>query len=1237
MIRFYGHLKDRYGEGLHVDVSSPAEAVRACSAVLPGFREYFGPGLYHVLVGGEAQTLETIAFPSGQLEISFVPVVEGGKSSLTQILLGAALIAVALTNPFGWAAMGTKGAWGLSMMLGLGASMALGGIARLLASTPTLDEEKNNNGNFFSGPENTVTQGACIPVGYGEMLCGSVVVSAGTSAESYAKGAGGGPFGGNPGTWTETSNVWSNAGDGLTAPLCLSIDPEGDEDAKIVEHAKVLDLISEGPIYGLSTGDLQSVYLDHTPCQNNDGSLNTRDTHFALVYGAVNQPAIKGMSDVESEFAIGSKASTTDPVISTVTNTNATAARVKVSVPALYNESKGDSVSFTIDILADGGAWTTVSGGTISDHFTSKFIKAYRIPLSGNGPWQVRLTRTTADNTSSTRMNDIYFESLTTIIEARLSYPYCAMAAVSVDAEQYSKVPSRTYLLKLRLLQVPANYDPITRTYATSGTGTVDGVWDGTFKTAWSDNPAWVFYDMASHKRYGAGDFLAATNLDKWALYTIAQYCDEFVDDGHGGTEPRFTCNCLITTRQEGIKLLGYLASVFRGICYWGSGLVTAVQDTDASPAAMFTASNVIDGKFSYSGTARRARHTAVVVYWDDPNNLYKKTPEYIEDQAAIATLGLNVLEVVAYGCTSQGQARRLGLWTLACELLETETVTFDTALEGVVSRPGEIIQIQDQFRLGTRCGGRIVSSTETQVVLDSPVTLAAGIAYQISCMLPSGAVETRVVSTGASTTDTIDVTVAFTAAPQEQGQWVMVAGDGSMDAELYRLITITESDGVYTHTALQHDAAKYLAIETGLVITPTQAAAFNPHKSVLNLTLAEQLQDIGDQLSLALVASWSARTGAVGYSATCSLNYGPWQTMAVTGTSARIMGAQIGSYRVRVAAHYPSGISAYVETPTTITGASVLTAPIEDLVSVYVSGQSRIQWDALAIQGIIYEIRIGTSWGTAKVLSRTTNGWLDTTSDGTYWVAAKYLNSYGTPASIAVSGATLTTNVVATWDESVTSWAGTLSGDAINSGGDLTLTAGKSLGYYEVPASHVIDLGTEQVCTVSAVYAFAGVMTSDVDDWANVDLIPNVDGESSNLADVVLQIDTAPASGTFTGTWKTFVPGQYKARKFKMRLVLTSDSPEVSPWVSAFAWTVDMPDRQERGTGVTTSASAVTTVTFAKPFQVTPNIQILIADKVAGDVVVFTTAASTTGFSFEIRNAGTRVSRTVNWIAQAY
>ena len=321
----------------------------------------------------------------------------------------------------------------------------------------------------------------------------------------------------------------------------------------------------------------------------------------------------------------------------------------------------GTSASFIIELQTNGGGFVKVVSDTFSGKTTSKYSRDYLIPVSG-GPWDIRVTRTSADDPNTYTQSQIWFDELTTVISTKLEYRHTAIAGISIDARQFSAVPTRAYDVYGLIINVPSNYDPIARTYT--------GTWDGTFKLAWSNNPAWVFYDLLINQRYGLGSYIDPTLVNKWELYTISQYCDQLVPDGYGGQEPRFTCNAYITNDQDAYKTMQDLASVFRAIVYWASGAISLVQDAPSDPVQLFTAANVIDGSFQYQGASSKAIHTVCLVTYKDPNNWYENNVEYVQDDEAVAQYGVIKTQINAFGCTSRGQAHRLGRWLLYSEKL---------------------------------------------------------------------------------------------------------------------------------------------------------------------------------------------------------------------------------------------------------------------------------------------------------------------------------------------------------------------------------------------------------------------------------------------------------------------------------------------------------------------------------------------------------------------------------------
>lgn len=486
--------------------------------------------------------------------------------------------------------------------------------------------------------------------------------------------------------------------------------------------ARIIDLLSEGEIEGLVTpaDPLKSVYLDRTKVQNDDGSYNFTGVTLATRNGTQAQTFISGFPSVEAEVAVGVQVEQATPVVRSITSAAYDSARVTISIPQLskINTNNGDTtgsqVRIKIEVQANGGSYVEQVDDTIKGKTTTKYQKSYLVKLTGSAPWNIRVTRVTDDSTSSTLQNQTWWESFTQISSSKLSYPNSALAAMVIDSQQFSNIPVRGYDIKGLRVRVPSN-----ATVRADGSLTYSGSWDGTFIIRWTSNPAWCFYDMLTSERYGLGQYISDGQIDKWALYAIGRYCDDLVDDGFGGTEPRFSCHLYMQQRAEAFKVMQDLASIFRGMVYWAGGLVTAVQDSPSDPVALFTDANVVSADesgnpipaFTYQGSSLKTRHTVALVSWNDPEDFYTLKPEYVEDADGIARYGVVQTNVVAVGCTSRGQAHRVGKWLLYSESNETETITFKAGVDASLVRPGQIIQVADRNRAGARRGGRIVSA----------------------------------------------------------------------------------------------------------------------------------------------------------------------------------------------------------------------------------------------------------------------------------------------------------------------------------------------------------------------------------------------------------------------------------------------------------------------------------------------------------------------------------------------
>ena len=587
---------------------------------------------------------------------------------------------------------------------------------------------------------------------------------------------------------------------------------------------KVIDLISEGEIGGLLNGK-KSVFLDNTPLQNSSGVDNFSGAVFKERFGTNDQGYIPGYEGVEQSTTVNIKVTNSgSPGSHTATLSSASnydAVRVGIFIPSLTNSNNddgnthGSEVGLKLEMESDSsGNWQTLIQETIKGKCTQRFDKSYRldVPTSFKTPpgfntLGIRMTRTSADETSAKISNEIYFGVYTAIIDNKLSYPNSALVGMQFNAEQFSTIPTRGYEIKGVKIKVPSNYTAYDPGHCSIGgkrrkdlcesaggnwTGTAvgttlyDGNWDGTFTTAWTCNPAWIFYDLCTEDRYGLGKWLDASQIDKWKLYEIAKYCDAVDNDGkfvgvnsgwgiasNPNREARFACHLYLQSAEEAYKVLNDIAAVFRGLLYWQEGMIVPVQDSPKDAVMTFGDANVIDGNFTYEGSSRKQRHNVALINWNNPQDLYKQNVEYVEDAEAIVDANNQIFStsVRALGCTSQSQARRVGKWILYTEKHETEVVTFKTGMEGMGVRPGDLVKIADSSRAGVRYGGRVASgSTVNMIQLDSATPVISGKTYKLSLLntekacVRDGVKQTTVSSTttAAATNKLIDTTQYF-------------------------------------------------------------------------------------------------------------------------------------------------------------------------------------------------------------------------------------------------------------------------------------------------------------------------------------------------------------------------------------------------------------------------------------------------------------------------------------------
>ena len=737
------------------------------------------------------------------------------------------------------------------------------------------------------------------------------------------------------------------------------------DSAQSKTYIKILYGLSEGEVEGLANG-LQSVYLEDTPLQNPDGDWNFEDVQADFRYGSNDQTYIEGFPDISSETAINVELVSGTPWVRAISNTDLDAVRIRFKWGPLRQQNadngdvKGITIQYAIDLQTDGGAWVEVLNTKISDKTSENYERSHRIdlPKSDSG-WTIRVRRITPNSTSEYISDKMYVDALTEVIDLKLSYPNTAMLGLQYDAETFSNVAKIAVDLKGVKLQVPSNYDPVARTYT--------GMWDGTFKRAYTNNPAWIYYDICTSKRYALGDRLTSAMLDKWSLYRLAQYCDQLVDDGKGGKEPRFTCNVYLQTTEDAYTILSKLAGVFRAISYWDGNSIVCDADIPQDTYFTYTRANVIDGLFEYTGTRARDRHTVAKVAWDNPANHYKTEYVYVRDEAAIAKLGVRIAEIDAWGCTSEGQAQRAGLWALKSEQLETRTVSFKVGLDGYIPQPGRVIEIADELFAGRANGGRIsaVSADRKIITLDrDDVVCRAGDRLVVNS--EDGKAQGRIVSSVNGRN--ITVTVAFDAVATEN-VWAVDAQD--LKTMKFRVMSITQDDKhQFSITALQYESAKYDAIDFGAFIDERPISIINPtiQAPVTNVLISsENMVQQGLAVETMLI-HWTQASGATKYQVEWRKDDGNWIKMPLTGNnSVEVQGIYSGNYEARVialSAYDVASLPTY-SVLTTLSGKTGLPPALANLAATGILFGYRLDWNFPAVGALdtaYTEIEIATT-----------------------------------------------------------------------------------------------------------------------------------------------------------------------------------------------------------------------------------------------------------------------------------
>lgn len=674
---------------------------------------------------------------------------------------------------------------------------------------------------------------------------------------------------------------------------------EAPDSLRSTNIAKILLAVGEGEFDGTPTA--RDIYLDNTPIQDASGNMNFPGVKWEFRRGTVEQSYIKGIPAIESETSVGVELRSEQPWTRALSNTQLSAIRLRFNWPRLLSQdtSSGDTdgytIEYAIDIATDGGAFVQAHRNSVSGKTSNGYQRSVRVDLpAATTGWVVRVRRLTPNRNAGNIADTMMIAAYTEIIDQKLRYPNTALLYIEFDAEQFQNIPSVTVKCKARRWPVPTNYDPIARTYT--------GTWDGTFKQAWTNNPAFVTYGLCVEDRFGLGKRVKSWMVDKWEMYRIAQYCDQLVPNGVGGQEPRFLCDLNLQGKAEAWTLLRDLSAIYRGMVYWAQGALFMQADMPRAQDFdyVFTRANVIDGEFTYGGAERSTHYSRALVSYDNPGNNYDTDVIPVTDLTLQRRFQDRPIEISAIGCTRASEAQRRGKWALLSNN-QDRTVTFRTGMEGRIPLPGHVIPVADELLSGRPNGGRIATAVGKVVTLDRDTQIKAGDRLIIN--LPNGSAQGRTVQSVAGRA--VTVTTAYSVQPEPELQWAIDADD--LAIQLFRVLkTVRTTDGEYEITGLEFNPSKFAAIDTGAKLEerPISVIPVTTVPPPASVTLTSDYA-ISQGLAVStMTISWPAVEGAVGYDVEWRKDSGNWIRLQRTGTaSVDVVGIYAGQYLARVRA----------------------------------------------------------------------------------------------------------------------------------------------------------------------------------------------------------------------------------------------------------------------------------------------------------------------------------------------
>ncbi len=1028
-------------------------------------------------------------------------------------------------------------------------------------------------------------------------------------------------------------------------------------------------VIGEGVIGGLVNGG-QTIIVDGTPLLDSAGRHNFKGVSWTERLGYPSQDPIPGFNAVAREYGDGAQLLADQAQTRTINDTDLDAINLKIRIPSLVKyieegDNVGDRVktivSHTLEVKPSDGGWVTHPNLTIFGKTTSTFEKSYHVTLQGTGPWDIKVTRTTPDSDSQGLQNNSFLWGYTEIIEARFAYPGIAHTGLVIDADQFGgQIKKVEFDIYGRVLSVPSNYDPVTRVYT--------GIWDGTFTPAWTDNPAWVIYDILTNNVYGLGQYIDAAFTDKWLLHEIAKYCDGMVPDGFDGEEPRFTFNGEFRDRVDAYQVVTEMMAAMRAMNYWAGGTIRFSQDAPGDSEMIISQADVIDGVFDYSNTGLKSRHSVVYVGWKDPDT-NENNVEIVDDVELIQQFGIRPLEVKYKGCTSRGQAHRYGKWILESEKIENSIVTFAGGFKFASLMPGALIDIADDVIANVRFGGRVKSISSYDVTLDAPVTLDAAETYTLTVTNADLTLsEANITSTGTSEVVTVDALLTVNAG----ASW-LITGTDVAPRQFRVLINTQEDKNIFAITALLHDPTKFARIEQDIDLAAASYSAYRTGDILppLNLSKEEYLYKEGVAVHSAATISWTPPNDE--RVSTYNLEVKrpgdeDWMHLSSDDEpSYTLIDTIDGAYSFRVRAVALNKRSEWLESAFNILSLSEPPADVENFRSQIIDKMIVLSWDAVADLDLShYQMRhtksLTPTWDAAVIVEDE----IKTTSlvipvlGGTYLIKAVDTSLIQSLNAVSVTnGITkdlLALNVVEVV-ENETGFTGVKTSTVFDAGlNALRLDTADDIydwtdiydiddiyygetglapvGYYEF--GEVADLTNIFTSRISTSITLSGTdIFSDIYIIDDIYAVQNIYGADPSEYGFELQISTSDDMIAWSD-WEPLIIGDTIARGLKFRAKLTTTLPNISPLLESASIDIDMPDRVYSQEDVTCPVSGMTH-TYSPAFKAKPALGVTAQDMATGDYFTITNQ-SATGFDIEFFDSSdTSISRTYDILAKGY